>query len=60
MIGNYLLVKSQTTSCLGNIQCILSLSLSLTLIHVPGEAGEDPAQRCGVEEVHGAEQELLE
>ena len=32
----------------------------LTLVHVSGEAGEDSTQRCGVEEAHGAEEELAE
>lgn len=33
---------------------------SLTLIHVPGEAGQDATQRCCIKKAHGAEEEPAE
>lgn len=33
---------------------------SLTLIHVPGEAGQDTTQRCCIKKVHGAAEEAEE
>lgn len=33
---------------------------SLTLVHVPGEAGQDTTQRCRIKKVHGAEEEPAE
>lgn len=33
---------------------------SLTLIHVPGETGQDTAQRCCIKKPHGAEEDPTE
>lgn len=33
---------------------------NLTLVHVPGEAGQDTTQRCSIKKVHGADEEPAE